>query len=84
MSISGGTHAGAELDLLLIRNGRRYGIEVKYSDSPRMTKSMHSALNGLRLEQLHVIHPGCDVYQIHDKVCVTSLHEMSKTGLQQF
>src|SRR3989338_1808927 len=28
------THAGAELDLLIIRKGKRWGIEIKHSDAP--------------------------------------------------
>ncbi|MBD3317527.1 MAG: DUF4143 domain-containing protein [Chitinivibrionales bacterium] len=35
------THSGAELDLLLTYKGRRYGFEMKLTDSPRTTKSMH-------------------------------------------
>ena len=38
------THAGAELDLLVLRNGKRVGIEFKHSDAPTLTKSMHIAL----------------------------------------
>src|SRR2546422_21426 len=34
------THSGAELDLLIMRRGKRYGFEFKHGDSPRMTKSM--------------------------------------------
>lgn len=28
------THAGAELDLLVVRGGRRYGFELKFTDAP--------------------------------------------------
>lgn len=46
-----GTHAGAELDLLLIHRGRCYGFAFKYSDAPTMTKSLHVALSDLNLER---------------------------------
>lgn len=39
-----GTHRGAELDLLLFKNGRRLGFEVKRQDSPRLTPSMRIAM----------------------------------------
>ncbi len=29
------THQGAELDLLIFKNGRRLGVECKYADAPR-------------------------------------------------
>ncbi len=52
------TYAGAELDLLLARGGRRYGFEFKYEDAPRTTKSMHVVFADLALEKLWVVHPG--------------------------
>jgi predicted AAA+ superfamily ATPase len=63
-----GTHAGAELDLLLLHRGRRYGIEFRYAAGPAMTRSMHVALADLRLEQAWIVHPGVDRYAIHQKV----------------
>jgi hypothetical protein len=33
------THTGAELDLLLMKGGRHYGVEVKFQDAPRITPS---------------------------------------------
>lgn len=35
------TQTGAELDLLIIKNGKKYGFEVKNSDTPDIIKSMH-------------------------------------------
>jgi len=29
------TYAGAELDLLLFKDGRRFGVEIKRADAPR-------------------------------------------------
>lgn len=52
------THAGAELDLLIMRNGKRYGFEFKFEDAPRPTKSMHVAIQDLGLEHLWVVHSG--------------------------
>ncbi len=52
------THAGAELDLLILRGGRRYGFEFKFEDSPRPTRSMHVAMEDLELDKIWVVHGG--------------------------
>ncbi len=68
-----GTHGGAELDLLLFTNGRRIGVELKRVDAPRMTRSMHIALDDLGLDHLAVIYPGERVYPLADRVTVVPL-----------
>lgn len=65
------THGGAELDLILIRNGKKWGFEFKYSDAPTLTKSMKIAAHDLMLEHLWVIYPGEKSYSIDKHVdCV--------------
>ncbi len=63
-----GTHGGAELDLLTAVKGKRYGFEVKYSDSIGTTRSMRTAISSLRLEHLWIVHPGADSYRYDDKI----------------
>ena len=46
------TQAGAELDLVLMKDGKRLGFEFKYTDAPRATKSIHIAYNDLKLTML--------------------------------
>ncbi|OGS21001.1 MAG: hypothetical protein A3J83_06085 [Elusimicrobia bacterium RIFOXYA2_FULL_40_6] len=58
------TYTGAELDLLLIRDGKRYGFEFKCSDAPTMTKSMQMALKDLNLRYLWIVYPGKDKYKL--------------------
>jgi uncharacterized protein len=53
-----GTHAGAELDLLVVRGPLRLGFEFKRTTAPSVTPSMRIALEGLRLKRLDVIHAG--------------------------
>jgi predicted AAA+ superfamily ATPase len=64
------THQGAELDLLVVRAGRRYGIEVKRQDAPSLTPSMRIALADLRLEHLAVVYPGDEPYALAPNVSV--------------
>ena len=63
-----GTHGGAELDLLLFRGGKRYGVEVKYTDAPRVTRSMRSALADLDLERLYLVYPGEERYDLDERI----------------
>jgi predicted AAA+ superfamily ATPase len=48
-------HTGAELDLLVRRNGRSLGFEFKLTRSPKVTPSMRSASEVLGLEHLYVM-----------------------------
>jgi predicted AAA+ superfamily ATPase len=73
-----GTHAGAELDLLLPRGKRCWGFEVKYADAPRTTKSMRAALDSLRLDRLLVIDPGTREYELDDRITVLPLTGIGK------
>jgi hypothetical protein len=65
------THQGAELDLLLFKNGRRLGIEIKRADAPTLTPSTRSALADLKLEQLIVLYPGSQSYELGPRVRVS-------------
>jgi len=62
------THAGAEIDLLLFREGRRIGVEIKRADAPRLTPSMRTSLTDLRLDRLLVIYPGERRYKLAEHV----------------
>ncbi len=71
-----GTQRGAELDLLLLRHGQRWGFEFKCTDAPKTTKSMHVALDDLGLEHLWVVYPGTARYPLTDKITALPLSEM--------
>ncbi len=62
------THAGAELDLLMFKDGRRVGVEFKRADAPVLTSSMRIALSDLQLDALHVVYPGERRYPLADRV----------------
>jgi predicted AAA+ superfamily ATPase len=71
------THTGAELDLLLLKSGRRYGVEVKFQDAPRLTASMRIALTDLGLEHLTVLYPGDLRYDLDRRVTVIPLAQLA-------
>jgi predicted AAA+ superfamily ATPase len=64
------THAGAELDLLLLRAGRAIGFEIKVADAPRTTKSMRIAIRDLDLHHLYVVYPGTRAYELDEMISV--------------
>jgi len=70
------THTGAELDLLLFKAGRRYGVEIKFQDAPRLTPSMRIAMEDLGLERLTVLYPGDLRYELAERVTVVPLAEI--------
>ncbi len=70
------SHRGAELDLMVIRGGRRYGFEFKYSDAPRSTRSMRVALEDLRLEHLWVVYPGDQPYVLDERLSLIPVHQL--------
>jgi predicted AAA+ superfamily ATPase len=58
------THAGAELDLLVVRGRRRLGFEIKRTDTPSVTSSMKVAMQTLQLKALDVIHAGQNTFAL--------------------
>jgi predicted AAA+ superfamily ATPase len=72
------TYNGAELDLLLFKDGRRIGVECKRADAPTLTPSMRTALADLRLDHLYVLYPGDKKYALGKKVEVVPLAKFVK------
>ena len=70
------THRGAELDLLLLRRGRRWGFEFKCTDAPRTTKSMRVVVDDLKLEHLWVVYPGDREYPLADAITALPLKKI--------
>jgi uncharacterized protein len=74
------THQGAELDLLLFKNGRRVGVECKRMDAPTLTPSMRIALDDLKLDRLVVTYPGERRYPLAERVEVIPMAELVAGG----
>ncbi len=70
------THGGAELDLRLEIDGRVIGFEIKRTDRPATTKSMHSALTDLALDHLVVVHAGAHRFALADRITAVSAVEL--------
>jgi predicted AAA+ superfamily ATPase len=78
------THSGAELDLLLIKNGRRIGVECKRVDAPRLTPSMRTALADLELSELLVVYPGPHPYPLTEQIRAIPLANLAENSADLF
>jgi predicted AAA+ superfamily ATPase len=71
------THAGAELDLLVVKGTKRFGFEFKRTETPgAATPSMHIAAEDLHLDRLDVVHPGPDTYALKGGFRALSLRRL--------
>lgn len=61
-------HAGAELDVLLIRGHEKIGFEIKRTVAPRVTRSLRSAIETLRLDHAFIVHAGEHSFPLSDRV----------------
>lgn len=73
-----GTHGGAELDLMFFHQGKRYGIEVKFSEAPEVSRSIHTAIKDLGLEHLWIIYPGSQAYPVQERISVLPLQQITQ------
>jgi hypothetical protein len=70
------THAGAELDLVVMRGRKRFGFEIKRTSVPRVTPSMRSALDDLRLESIDVVHAGERTFPLAKRIRAVAFSRM--------
>ena len=72
------THAGAELDLLVVRGRTRLGFEAKLTEAPRLTPSMRIALTDLKLRRLDVVHAGERTFALAPRVRAVALQRLTE------
>jgi predicted AAA+ superfamily ATPase len=73
-----GTHSGAELDLMFVSGGKRFGIEYKYTDAPARSRSMAVALEDLSLEHLWVVFPEGPEYPLDKNITAVPLKSVPR------
>jgi predicted AAA+ superfamily ATPase len=71
------THGVAKLDLLFFASGKKYGIEIKFSEAPTITPSMHKSIQDLELERLWVVYPGEHNYEVEKRISVIGLQNIN-------
>jgi len=69
--------SGAELDLVVVRGRKRLGFEIKFTDAPRATPSMRSAMEFLKLRKLDVLHIGPDTFPIDRDIRAVSIRRLN-------
>lgn len=75
------THAGAELDLLVVDGSRRLGFEFKRTSAPAVTPSMRAALADLALDRLDVVHAGPASFPLADRIRAVAAADLLTTPL---
>jgi predicted AAA+ superfamily ATPase len=70
------THAGAKLDLLVVRGRRRLGFEFKRTDAPTVTRSMRTALADLGLDRLSIVHAGKHTFPLAREIQAVALRRI--------
>jgi len=59
------TTAGAEIDLILARSGRKpIAVEIKFSAAPEVSKGFRNACLDLQCSREYVVHPGSEAYPL--------------------
>ncbi|RTH34517.1 ATPase [Thermus scotoductus] len=73
------THAGAEIDLLLLfPSGALWAIEVKRSLEPKPSRGFHEALADLKPQAAFVVYPGEEAYPVAPGIRATPLPELMR------
>jgi predicted AAA+ superfamily ATPase len=70
------THSGAELDLFWQEKGKNWGVEFKYEDAPRLTKSMSISVKDLEIEHIWVVYPGNEKYKLAKNITAFPLKDI--------
>ncbi len=71
------TQGGAELDLLIIKESKKLGFEIKYTDNPKITKSMRVAIHDLKLDSLTIIIPGKERFRLEENIIVCGIENFT-------
>ena len=71
------TQSGASLDLLVVTGGERCGFEIKRTDAPRLTASMHAAADTLKLDRLYFVHAGEKTFQLSAGVTALAAQDIA-------
>lgn len=69
-------HQQGEIDLVIFKNGKRLGFEFKYTDKPKMTKSVNQASEILRLDDVFIVSPGTHDFDVETNVHAVGLSHL--------
>lgn len=69
-------HQQLEMDLFIVKDGRRLGFEFKYADAPRFEATYEDTRELLRLDQLTIVCPSRGEYPLAERIRVIGLAEL--------
>ncbi|MCD4791602.1 MAG: ATP-binding protein [Bacteroidales bacterium] len=79
------THAGTEIDLILVKALIPVAsIEIKFSASPKVTKSLVTGINDLQTEKNFIIVPNSEDYLIRENIRVCNITDFIIKYLPDF
>lgn len=71
------TYSGGEVDLIFDKGGKRYGIEFKFSEAPKVPATTRRHVEALGLEHLWIVCPCPRPFEVHDSVSVTNIEHVA-------
>ncbi len=75
------SHQGAEMDLLFRHQDGWCGVECKRTDSPKITRSIRTALQDLELAEVKIVYPGNKRFHLSEQVEAVPLADIATQGL---
>jgi predicted AAA+ superfamily ATPase len=66
----------AELDLLIFRGSARVGFEIKHTDSPKITRSLRTAQEDLKIDELYIVYPGNERFPLDQGIYAAGLETL--------
>lgn len=69
-------HGQGELDLLLIKDGKRLGFEIKYSETPKVQPVHRKLVDLLKLDRLDVVCPISGISPVSEKIRIVGLEDV--------
>lgn len=73
------TLAGAEIDIVMTKGVKaEIAVEVKYSLTPKMTKSFNNAIDEIKPRKTWIVYPGKESYPIKKNVWTLPILELNK------
>ena len=76
-------HTGAELDLVFQKKGKTWGVEIEWTDTPAITRSVRSGLEELGLEHVWIVHPGEGIRPLEARVTAVGLRDCGEVFRSQ-
>lgn len=71
------TQSGAEIDLLLVRQGKPFvAVEVKRASAPKAGKGFHITCDDLGIEHRYIVYPGDEAYRLSEQIWVSPLPDL--------